>query len=136
MRRRKERGFSLIELMCVLSIILILVGMMLGPITRAYTKAKNFSWENESYQLTDRFIDRMKQHFGVAPEYPALTIEQLYEGGLIDSTLRNFLRDKRVQYFPFSSKSPEESVILHVQVTKKSIMTVSKADLKPPQDQR
>ena len=132
MPRRKQSGFSLIELMCVLAIILILVGLMMGPITRAYTKAKNF--ENDSYQLTDRFIDRMKQHFGSAPEYPALTVDQLYEGGLIDSTLRKFLRDKRVQFFPFSSKSLDEMVVLYVQVSKKSVVTVRKADLKPPKE--
>ena len=119
--------------MCVITIILILVGMMLGPITRAYRKAKNFGWENDSYHLADRFADRMKQHFGSTPEYPALTADQLYEGGLIDSTLRNFLRDKRVQYLPFSSKSPDEMVILHVVIAKHSIYILQKGDLKPKQ---
>jgi prepilin-type N-terminal cleavage/methylation domain-containing protein len=131
MRRGKRSGFSLIELMCVLAIILILVGLMLGPIMRAYRKAKNFGWENDSYQLADRFADKMKQHFGSAPEYPALSADQLYEGGMIDSALRNFLRDKRVQYFPFSSKAPDEMVILHVGVAKNSIYVLRKGDLKP-----
>jgi prepilin-type N-terminal cleavage/methylation domain-containing protein len=131
MPRRKQSGFSMIELMCVIAIILILVGLMLGPIMRAYRKAKNFGWENDSYYLADRFADRMKQHFGSAPEYPALTADQLYEGGLIDSTLRNFLRDKRVQYFPFSSKAPDEIVILQVVIAKNSIYTLQKSDLKP-----
>jgi prepilin-type N-terminal cleavage/methylation domain-containing protein len=133
MPRRKQSGFSMIELMCVIAIILILVGLMLGPIMRAYRKAKNFGWENDSYYLADRFADRMKQHFGSAPEYPALTADQLYEGGLIDSTLRNFLRDKRVQYFPFSSKAPDEIVILRVTLAKNSIYTLQKGDLKPKQ---
>ena len=118
----------------MIAIILILVGLMLGPVTRAYSKAKNFGWENDSYQLVDRFIDRMKQHFGTVPEYPALTLDQLYEGGLIDSTLRNFLRDKRVQFFPFSSRAPDDMVVLFVQVSKKSVVTVRKADLKPPKE--
>ena len=131
MRRRKRSGFSLIELMCVITIILILVGMMLGPITRAYRKAKNVGWENDSYQLADRFADKMKQHFDSAPEYPALSADQLYEGGMIDSVLRNFLRDKRVQYFPFSSKAPDEMVILHVILAKNSIYALRKGDLKP-----
>lgn len=132
MPRRKRCGFTLIELMCVITIILILVGLMMGPVFRAYKKAKNFGWENDSYQLTDRFIDRMKQHFGSAPEYPALTIDQLYEGSLIDHALRSFLRDKRVQFFPFSSNSRDETVILHVTVSRKSYITVRKSDLKPP----
>jgi prepilin-type N-terminal cleavage/methylation domain-containing protein len=131
MRRRKQSGFSLIELMCVIAIILILVGLMLGPIMRAYRKAKNFGWENDSYQLFDRFADKMKQHFGSAPEYPAFTADQLYEGGFIDAGLRNFLRDKRVQYFPFSSKSLDEAVILRVNIAKNSAYALQKGDLKP-----
>jgi prepilin-type N-terminal cleavage/methylation domain-containing protein len=131
MRRRKQSGFSLIELMCVIAIILILVGLMLGPIMRAYRKAKNFGWENDSYQLFDRFADKMKQHFGSAPEYPAFTADALYEGGFIDAGLRNFLRDKRVQYFPFSSKSLDEAVILRVNIAKNSAYALQKGDLKP-----
>ena len=133
MPSRTQRGFTLIELMCVITIILILVGLMSGPILRAYKKATNFRWEMESYQLADHFSDRMKQHFGSAPEYPALTIEQLYEGGLIDTNLRNFLRDKRVQFFPFSSKTPDETIVLHVKVSTKSSFTLEKAAFKPKQ---
>jgi prepilin-type N-terminal cleavage/methylation domain-containing protein len=36
----RRGGFSLIELLCVIVIILILVGLMLGPIFRAYKKAR------------------------------------------------------------------------------------------------
>jgi prepilin-type N-terminal cleavage/methylation domain-containing protein len=131
MRGGKQSGFSLIELMCVISIILILVGLMLGPIMRAYRKAKNFGWENDSYQLADRFADKMKEHFGSSAEYPALSADQLYQGDLIDSRLRMFLRDKRVEYFPFSSKSPEAMVILQVKIAKNSIYLLRKGDLKP-----
>ena len=132
MPRRGQRGFSLIELMCVIAIILILVGLMMGPILRAYKKAKNFGWENDSQALTDRFTEKMRQHFGDAPEYPALTADQLYQGGMIDNGLRSFLRDKRVQYFPFSSQSPDEVVILQVNIAPKSVMFVRKANIKPP----
>ncbi len=111
---RRKAAFTLMEMLCVITIILILIGLMLGPISRAYRKAKNFGWENDGYQLADRFTDRMRQHFGSAAEYPALTVDQLYEGGLIDSGLRSFLKDKRVQFVPFSSKTPENAMILHV----------------------
>ena len=122
----------MIELMCVIAIILILVGLMMGPILRAYKKAKNFGWENDAPVFVDRFTERMRQHFGSAPEYPALTADQLYQGGLIDNGLRSFLRDKRVQYFPFSSKSPDEFIILQVNPTPKSVIWVTKRNLKPP----
>lgn len=124
----------MIELMCVITIILILMGLMMGPVTRAYTKARNFGWENDSYQLVDRFTDRMKQHFGAAPQYPELTVDQLYEGGLIDSRLRSFMKDKRVRFFPFSSNSPEEAIILKVNVSSKQVIWVTKRDIRPPKE--
>ena len=134
MPHRARAGFSLVELMCVITIILILASLMMGPVLRAYKKARNFGWENDAPQLTDRFIDRMKQHFGEAPLYPELNVEQLFEGGLIDHQLRIFLKDKRVQFFPFSSKAPDEMIVLEVTISKKATYIVRKGDLKPPKE--
>ena len=128
---RRKSAFTLVELLCVLTIILILIGLMLGPIFRAYRKAKNFGWENDGYQLADRFTEKMRQHFGSAPEYPALTVDQLYEGGMIDSGLRSFLKDRRVQFVPFSSRTPETAMILHVTLSKSSVHVVHKQDILP-----
>src|SRR5262245_21747288 len=104
MPRSSQRGFTLIELLCVMEIILILVSLSLGPVSRALKRAINFGWENDSIQLADQFRDRMSKNFGTVPNYPALTGEQLFEAGLIDYRLRTFLKDKRVQFFPFSSE--------------------------------
>ena len=127
-------GFTLVELLCVMAIILILVGLMLGPVMRAYRKAKNFAWENNGYELVDRFTEKMKARHGTAPEYPPMTVDQLYEAGIIDSTLRTFLKDKRVQYFPFASKAPDHTVILQATLAKKNIRIVFKGDLNPPKE--
>jgi general secretion pathway protein G len=40
MKRRKQRGFTLIELMIVISIIFILIGMALGGYTRSVQRAR------------------------------------------------------------------------------------------------
>lgn len=116
-----------------MAIILILVSMMLGPVSRAYRKAKNLAGENDGSELVNRFIDKMRAAYGNASEYPALTIEQLYETGIIDSSLRSFLKDKRVQFFPFSSKTPDHTVILQFNLSKKNEIFVFKGNLKPPE---
>ena len=129
--QRNSRAFTLIELLCVMTIILILAGLSLGPVVRAYNKARNFAWENDARQLVDHFRDRMSRNFGTALKYPALSIDQLYEAGLIDYRLRTFLKDKRVEFYPFSSESLDNTLILWVSVSKRQSFGVRKSELKP-----
>ena len=137
MPHRTRRGFTLIELMCVLTIIAILVGLMLGPISRAYGKAKRLQWEMEAGTFVDRFHERLSERFGkLGPEvkYPALTAQQLYQARIISSDLLRFLQDKRVEFLPFSSDTPDETVILAVKLSKNRWLSLSKSDLRPPKD--
>ena len=117
-----------------MAIILILVSMMLGPVSRAYRKAKNLAGENNGTELVDRFTEKLSATLGRSTEYPAFTVDQLYEAGMIDSTLRTFLKDKRVRYFPFSSKEPDHKVILHAVLGPKLERVVFKGNLKPSEE--
>lgn len=137
MPRGKRSAFSLIELMCVMCIILVLVSLMMGPVLRAYNKAQRFRWENDSRHFYERFHDRMSAQFGkLGPEvkYPALSVAQLYDAGIIDSNLRRFLEDKRVKFYPFSSETPDEAIILIVNISKKDAWAFPKSELRPPKD--
>ena len=44
----RKRGFSLLELICCIAIIVILVGLLLGPVAKAYKRAKALAGENGS----------------------------------------------------------------------------------------
>jgi prepilin-type N-terminal cleavage/methylation domain-containing protein len=48
---RRVRAFTLLELLCVIAIILILVGLMLGPIFRAYKRAKRLDGDDSSLDV-------------------------------------------------------------------------------------
>jgi len=131
MRAQKKCGFTLIELLCVTAIIGILASLLLGAVGRAFARVKRFEWEAKSHELIDRFRDRMRENFGTTPKYPLLTVEQLYEANLIDSALRDFLKDKRVQFFPFSSETTESTWILIVDLGNKQTYWMAKKEIFP-----
>ena len=131
MRQHRQRAFTLIELLCVISIILILVSLMLGPVMKAFKKVKRFQSEETAVVLIDRFREKMEKHFGSAPRYPARSVAELYAAGLIDTPIRDFFKRKEVRFIPFSSATPDEAPILLVEVAPGQITSVLKADIKP-----
>jgi prepilin-type N-terminal cleavage/methylation domain-containing protein len=129
---RWKRAFTLIELLCVMSIILILVGLMLGPVFKAFKRVKRFQGEETAYVLMDRFRDRMEKYFGdPLTVYPERSVEELYAGGFIDTNIRAFFRKKTVRFIPFSSKTPDTAPILMVEIAPGNVQTLLKADIRP-----
>lgn len=131
MRSKRRGAFTLIELLCSLCIILILVGLMLGPVMKAFKRVKRFQYEETATVLIDRFRDAMEKHFGAATNYPERTAEQLYADGIIDTHMRDFFRKKTVKFLPFSSKTPETAPILMVEISPGDVQTLLKADIRP-----
>ena len=134
MRLRRKSAFTLIELLCVLTIILILVSLMIGPVFKALKRVKQFEGEMTHEALVERFRDRMQKHLGAASSYPERSVEQLYSAGLIDTYTRDFLRKKGVHFFPFSSATPDTAPILMFEVRPGEVFTLLKADLNPRTD--
>lgn len=44
-RSKHQRGFTMLELLCCIAIILILVGLMMGPVMKAWKRAKKLTEE-------------------------------------------------------------------------------------------
>ena len=132
MQSRACRGFSLVELMCVIAIIAIMASLLAGPALRALDKAKALEWEHAN--LTDEFRDSLRKHFGNSPAYPEFSRDALFEAGIVSRNVFEFLKDKRVRYVPFSSRDPDEKIILEVRVSHKDVRTLTKASVRPPED--
>ncbi|MBI4662065.1 MAG: type II secretion system protein [Verrucomicrobia bacterium] len=118
-RTLRRRGFSLIELLCVIAIILILAGLIAGPILQAYRRVKEMKTEFESSGVVDLVQKRLKDFFVPLPAYPAHGLEELRRMGVFDSEMMRRVQAKEVIYHPFSSNDPEDTVIAEVLVRRK-----------------
>ena len=115
----------------MIAIISILAGLLLGPVMRAYHKARRTHWELQSSEFSEDLRDRLWKRFGEAQEYPAFSVEALQKAGIITTPLANFLKDRRVRYHPFSSSDPAQFVILEAQTGSAWRPWLVKASLDP-----
>ncbi|HYE33103.1 MAG TPA: type II secretion system protein [Methylomirabilota bacterium] len=125
----RRRGFSLIELMCVLCIIMILVGMMVPSVLKAYRRAKSFESEITGQQFTPAFATALATFYEDQREFPALKPEELAQLGVFDSSMLAFLRKPGVVYYPFSSKDKGDKLILRADQGKKPPYVIYKRDV-------
>ena len=115
----------------MISIIMILAGLLLSAVFRAYGRAKRMQREFEGSTLVELFRDRLAHFAESQASFPPLTAQQFFDLGVFDSRLMDFLRWKGVTFHPFSSTDQGDVLILEVYYSKDDIVWMRKDDLKP-----
>lgn len=111
-----RRGFSLIELLCVLAIISILASLLLTSVSRVYRRVKRFGGEMNAPAYIDEIRSRTLVYFGKTPSYPELGRDEFIKRCGIGSRAAAFLQSPEVVFVPFSSASPDDQVVIIQQV--------------------
>jgi prepilin-type N-terminal cleavage/methylation domain-containing protein len=113
---RQAAGFSMLELLCVMGIILVLASLMFGPITRVLGRVLADQWSDQAENLLHRTVHHLNQYFQGMDNFPLVTLDFIEAKGLLKPDELSFLKDRRVTFIPFAGSDPDNQVVIAVQL--------------------
>lgn len=132
--RRRMPAFTLIELLCVMAIIAILAGLLLGPAGRILGRARAMQWADHASAQTEAIRSQLHKILGGQKEFAQLSLGTLESTGWISAAQSRFLRDRRVHFTPFAGSDPDTLPVIVVEIkpgflTSEGAITVTKGEL-------
>lgn len=109
-------GVTLIELLCVIAIIVLLAGLLLGPIARVMGRARAMHWGETVDRQISAVGERLKSFLAGRDDYPAVTLPGLEAAAVFNQEQLAFLHDRCVAFFPFQPSSPNDAVVVAARV--------------------
>jgi type II secretory pathway pseudopilin PulG len=106
----------LIELLCVIAIILVLAGLVLGPAARALHRVRADKWGEDSAVRLQTTVEQLQKHFQGKRDFAPVTLERIETEHLVGPAELDFLKDRRVTFIPFAGFDPDEKVVIRVEL--------------------
>ena len=124
----------MIELLCVIVIILVLAGLLLGPASRILQRVRADQWADQAEVHLQSTVEQLQKHCRARPDFPPLTLESIQSERLLGSVELDFLKDRRVTFTPFAGSDSDEKIVIRVELqrgnwTEAGVLTETKGDI-------
>ena len=116
--RKRHRGFSLIEVLCVMAIILILVSLMLPAFARALRKARglgdHLGGPGGVQMRIDEVINNYTRYRAANPNHGKLSKRAFVSQLQLSPAAETWLNLNSVEYRPFAAADPTQQLAIVV----------------------
>ena len=110
------RGLTLLELLCVISIVIVLASLLLGTASRVLGRVLADQWYDQASNLLAETVGELNQRFQGLDRFPLVTLERIEAEGFLKPRQIQFLKDRRVTFLPFTGSDPGDKIVIHVEL--------------------
>jgi prepilin-type N-terminal cleavage/methylation domain-containing protein len=128
---RSTTGVSLIELLCVITIITILAALMLPAVMRAYLKVQGMSQEMEADEVFHLLTTEARRYCAANPQYVFSSKEDFVDKCGFAPKPRNWVQFPATVFAPFSSPDNTNKIVLtfYIGPKHKTVYSFNKGEL-------
>ena len=127
----------MIELLCVMCILLILAGLLLPAVTRAYLRVRGFADEFDAPEISSMLLRESRKYCTANPKFQFASKTDFADKCVLWSKCRDWIMASATEFVPFNSLTPTTQLVLQVYLGPKhrTVYSYTSGDLsiRPPE---
>ncbi len=130
-------GVTLIELLCVMSIVIILASLLFPAVTRAYLRVRGFAEEFEGEEIAEILLRQSRNYCTANPQFQFTSKTDYADKCHFWPKCRTWIEATATEFDPFSYLTPTNQVVLQVHIgpRHRTLYSYTRGDLsiRPPE---